>query len=115
MPRIHTQSHRQLDRLREAGGGHGVQGIDGPRDIVSPRSLPVFSRLPIASASVCRGGAHEPVTSIPIERAVPVIMFVAASISVAFKSGSFVRAMSRHWSRVKLATLFRLGSAEAVS
>ena len=47
--------------------------------------------------------------SMPIERAVPAMIFMAASVSLAFRSGAFISAMERSWSCVILATLVLLG------
>src|SRR5690606_13102500 len=50
------------------------------------------SLFPLAGRS---GGAGYPVTSRPIERAVPAIIDMAPSMSVAFRSGIFVSAICR--------------------
>ena len=51
----------------------------------------------------------------PIDRAVPAMIFSAASIVVAFRSGIFVCAMSRTWAAVMLPTLVLCGSALPLS
>ncbi len=48
----------------------------------------------------------------PIERAVPSTIFIAASMSFALRSGSFVWAISRTWSLVSLPTLSLWGTEE---
>src|SRR6266699_1918555 len=54
-------------------------------------------------------------TLMPIERAVPAMIFSAASIVVAFRSGILVCAMSRTWAAVMLPTLVLCGSALPLS
>src|ERR1700735_2031996 len=51
----------------------------------------------------------------PMERAVPAMIFSAASIVVAFRSGILVCAMSRTWALVMLPTLVLCGSALPLS
>ena len=48
----------------------------------------------------------------PIERAEPMMIFIAASMSWAFKSGIFASAISRTWLWVTLPTLSLFGAAE---
>ena len=48
-------------------------------------------------------------------RAVPSMIFMAASTSLALRSGILVSAMARTWSRVTVPTLSRLGSPEPLS
>ena len=48
----------------------------------------------------------------PIERAVPATIFIAASMSFALRSSSLVCAISRTWSRVSDATLVVCGVGE---
>src|SRR5689334_15906263 len=59
--------------------------------------------------------ADQPSTVMPMERAVPAMIFDAASRSLAFRSGSFVVAISRTWAAVSLATLVLCGSPEPFS
>src|SRR6201987_220458 len=54
-------------------------------------------------------------TFMPIERAVPAMIFSAASIVVAFRSGILVCAMSRTWAAVMVPTLVLCGSALPLS
>src|SRR6185312_12268095 len=54
-------------------------------------------------------------TLMPIERAVPAMIFSAASIVVAFRSGILVCAMSRTWAAEMLPTLVLCGSALPLS
>src|SRR5690606_26459790 len=71
-----------------------------------------------ASAWPCHGGtkrkdsrrkAPDYLTSMPMERAVPAMIFSAASRLVVFRSGSLVCAISRTWSRVIEPATLRLG------
>ena len=48
----------------------------------------------------------------PIDRAVPSTIFIAASMSLAFRSGSLVVAISRTWSLVSLPTFSLCGTPE---
>ncbi len=48
----------------------------------------------------------------PIERAVPAMIFMAASVSLALRSGALVSAISRNCCCVILATLVLLGVPE---
>ena len=54
-------------------------------------------------------------TVMPIERAVPAMIFAAWSMSCALRSVSLVLAISRTWSQVTLATLVLCGSPEPFS
>src|SRR3982074_2606610 len=54
-------------------------------------------------------------TLMPIERAVPAMIFSAASIVVALRAGILVCAMSRTWAAVILPTLVLFGSALPLS
>jgi hypothetical protein len=74
------------------------------------------SRSTAARAAVTRlpWRGHQPTTSTPIERAVPAMIFAAASTSLAFRSASLVVAISRSWAWVILPTLLRCGSARAL-
>ena len=51
----------------------------------------------------------------PIERAVPATIFIAASMSLALRSSSFVWAISRTWSLVSDATLVVCGVGEPLA
>lgn len=51
-------------------------------------------------------------TVTPMLRAVPAMMFMAASTSLALRSGSFIVAISRSWSWVIEPTFTSLGSPE---
>src|SRR5262249_33143181 len=56
-----------------------------------------------------------PSTSMPIERAVPSTIRIAASMSFAFRSGVLFCAISLTWPRVTLPTLVLLGSPEPLA
>src|ERR1700709_993954 len=51
----------------------------------------------------------------PIERAVPSMILIAASMSLALRSAILVSAISRTWALVRLATLVFCGTAEPFS
>ena len=51
----------------------------------------------------------------PMERAVPSTIFIAASMSLALRSGIFVVAISRTWSLVSLPTLSVCGTPEPLA
>src|ERR1039457_1812357 len=55
-------------------------------------------------------GRSQPSTLIPIERAVPAMIFSAASIEVAFRSGIFTCAIWRTWALLTEPTLVLCGS-----
>ena len=54
-------------------------------------------------------------TVMPIDRAVPAMIFSASSRELAFRSAILVCAISRTWSRVTVATLVLCGSPEPFS
>src|SRR5262245_7675730 len=56
--------------------------------------------------------SHYPITSIPIDRAVPRTVFTAAARSVQLRSGIFCLAMSSTCFAVTVPTLLRFGSAD---
>src|SRR6185295_18060331 len=56
-----------------------------------------------------------PMTSIPMERAVPLTVFTAASRSWQFRSGIFCFAMSSTCFAVTVPTLLRFGSADPLA
>src|SRR5271155_1938939 len=51
----------------------------------------------------------------PIERAVPLMLFIAASMVAAFKSGIFCVAISRIWASVTVPTLVLFGTPEPLA
>src|ERR1035437_1650179 len=55
-------------------------------------------------------GRSQPLTLMPIERAVPAMIFSAASIEVAFRSAILTCAISRSWALVTEPTLVLCGS-----
>src|SRR5579863_10569790 len=67
------------------------------------------------TAAGCSPDRRQPSTLTPMERAVPAMIFSAASIVVAFRSGILVCAMARTWSLVMLPTLVLCGSALPLS
>src|SRR5262245_19072513 len=69
------------------------------------------SRLPASLRSASLVPPH-PITSIPIDRAVPATDFMADSSESQFRSGSLIFAMSSTCLRVTVPTLFLFGSAD---
>ena len=70
-------------------------------------AIEVFDQLLEAFSVMLR---HYASTSTPIERAVPAMIFFAASMSLALMSGIFTLAISSSCACVSLPTLLRLGS-----
>ena len=75
----------------------------GPRTAL-PRTARVRRSTTLSSSTV-----------MPIERAVPAMIFAAWSMSFALRSGILVCAISRTWSVVTLATLVLCGSPQPLS
>src|SRR5437588_6394545 len=105
-----------LDRLVEL---HAPQLLD-QRDRVGRRVLPLAVEL-LPGVEVCLAvlghlvGSSPHTTSTPIDRAVPAMIFAAASTSLAFRSFIFFSAICLSWSWVIVPTLSRWGSAEPFS
>src|SRR5215469_12253404 len=59
---------------------------------------------------VVAAAGGQPDTVMPIERAVPAMIFSAASTDVVLRSAIFVWAISRTWAEVTVPTLFLCGS-----
>src|SRR5262249_20617140 len=96
----------RLDGLVELGRLQRLQEAVGGDRLVQAGAVDQGLRLAVLLAG------HQASTSTPIERAVPATIFMAASMSFAFRSGIFVSAIERSWSRVSLPTLLRFGSPE---
>ena len=62
-----------------------------------------------------RAAVRSRLTVMPIDRAVPAMIFSAWSRSLALRSAILVVAISRTWSRVTVATLVLCGSPEPFS
>src|SRR3954452_12489047 len=104
-PDVHLDRLVELGRLEILDDRHRLGGRVGllAVDLVEVR--------PVALAVL----GHQPLTSTPIERAVPSMILLACSTSWALRSGSFCSAILRTWSRVILPTLLRFGSPEPLS
>src|SRR5438105_10626884 len=83
-------------------------------DRLGRRVLPLAIDL-LARRQVCLAVLAHQTTSTPIDRAVPATIFVAASRSLAFRSGIFFSAICRSWAWVILPTFSRFGSPEPLS
>src|SRR4029453_8970962 len=87
-------------------------------DVSSPGALRpghVVNGPATALPRLLGGAGAQPVTVMPIDRAVPAMIFSAWSRSLALRSAIFVVAISRTWSRVTVATLVLCGSPEPFS
>src|SRR5918995_1839246 len=105
MPWIHTQVHCHVDRLVEfcIGRVFDQRHCIGNWILAHPIDLRGCGRELLAMRS------HQSTTSSPIERAVPAIMRMALSRSVAFRSAILISAIFFTCARVTRPTLVRLG------
>ncbi len=83
-------------------------------DRLGRRVLALAVDLHQARAVALAAGRHQPVTSTPIERAVPSMIFDAWSTSCALRSGSLVSAICAHLRAADLADLVAVGLARAL-
>src|SRR5919204_563468 len=130
--RVRHLPARAEDAAELADHAHLVRGRDRHVEVVEPlvellvrEALQHPDRLDRrVEALAVDLGAGRPVilavlthrsVSTPIERAVPATTFIASSTSRAFKSGIFVSAIWRTWSRVRRPTFSRFGSPEPFS
>src|SRR5206468_8458920 len=100
---IDAEPHGHVHGLVELGvrrGLHPLHGVAGRIELAQLEG-------PDRRAVVLPVRAHQSSTSSPIERAVPATIFIAASISLAFKSGIFSSAILRTWARVTFPTFCR--------
>src|SRR5690606_5014331 len=107
VPGIDAEPNGHLDGLIEFGEGgllHEAQRLQRIAEAHLARyaggRLPVFLAVP----------GHQSTTWIPMERAVPSIIRMAASMLAALRSGSFSSAISRTCLRVTWPTFSRLGA-----
>src|SRR5919107_2825410 len=93
---------------------HGALPGSGGGVVSRAGAGPATGRTPRSGRPVQRGarGNAQPSTVMPIERAVPAMIFAAASTSLALRSSILVCAISRIWSCVSLATLVLCGSPD---
>src|SRR5690606_40239428 len=106
-----AQVDRQVHALVELRRRGGLEQLHRLAQAVAARRVGRLQRRlhPLAAP-------HQPsTTSMPIERAVPAMMFIAESMSFALRSGSLSCAISRSWARVTVPTLLRLGSPDPFS
>src|SRR5205085_3977169 len=87
-----------------------VPADQGPDRVVNGPGVALPQLLGGATCWGC-----QPVTVMPIDRAVPAMIFSAWSRSLALRSAIFVVAISRTWSRVTVATFVLCGSPEPFS
>src|SRR5207302_4411843 len=95
--------HRDVDRLVELGEGRGLHLVDRLTRAVQLAGL---ERRDVR-AIVLAVRAHQSTSSKPMERAVPATIFMAASMSVAFRSGSLISAIFFSCARVTFPTFWR--------
>src|SRR5439155_700026 len=100
---IDAQPDGHVYRLVELGVRRGLH----PLHRVAGRIQLARLQRPHRRAVALTVHAHQSSTSSPIERAVPATIFIAASISLAFKSGIFSSAILRTWARVTFPTFCR--------
>src|SRR5213082_3256424 len=108
---IDPEAHRDVDRLVELGVGRGLHLVDGLTRAVQLGGLERRD----GRAIVLAVRAHQSTTSSPMERAVPATIFMAASMSVAFRSGSLISAIFFSWARVTFPTFWRFEVGEPSS
>src|SRR4029077_7912745 len=111
MLRIHAQAHRHVHRLIE------LRERRVPHLLYGRRRRVQLARLDRAdgSAVLLAVRAHQPSTVRPMDRAVPAIMLIAPSRSVAFRSCILISAIFWSWARVTFPTFSRLEVAEPFS
>src|SRR5690606_32996605 len=123
---VDAEPHDQLDGLVELGRGQGLHVAERFRDAVEGLGVVALDRVGVLlalrhgwlpqgsgrrarSSRSCRwwstrgcgcGGSGGQLTVMPIERAVPSTIFLAASRSLAFRSGSLTLAISSIWAEV---------------
>src|SRR3974377_1307067 len=107
-------------RVSQVVGGRGQRAARGPATGSNKERLKFCSHIThdgggLFPRHVAPGRVVQPSTLMPMERAVPAMIFSAASIVVAFRSGILVCAMSRTWALVMLPTLVLCGSALPLS
>src|SRR5439155_24233823 len=127
-PRIDPEPDGNVDGLVELVGREPFNKADRFLDRVLLGAIDLLQRLCVlfpghvfllwSSAShtrLPRDGGNYSVTVTPIERAVPSMIFIAASTSLALRSGILSSAISRTLLRLIVPTLFWLGCPETFS
>src|SRR5919198_142923 len=111
MADVEAEIEVHLDGLVELDAVRGLQELDRLERRVHLLAVDGCPRMAVTLAVL----GHQVRTSTPIERAVPSTIFMAWSMSRAFKSTNFVSAIWRTWSRVRRPTFSRFGSPEPFS
>src|SRR5437868_9832448 len=101
---IDPETHRDVHRFVELGVRRRFHFVDRLAWAVQLARLERRD----GGAIVLPVRTHQSTTSSPMERAVPATIFMAASMSVAFKSGSLISAIFLSWARVTFPTFWRL-------
>src|SRR5205807_982309 len=109
LARIDVEPHRHFDRLIELGDLVVGDQRDRLFEGISLLAIDLLRRFVVFLACHIRCPARQPTTSMPIERAVPSTVLIAASRSLAVKSLSLVFAISSTCALVTLPTLFLFG------
>src|SRR5215207_10437937 len=105
VPWVDTQIDRHIDRLIELGVGCTLHQCHRIGNRVLPHPIHFRGR----GLELLAMAAHQSTTSSPIDRAVPAIIRMALSRSVALRSAILISAIFLTCARVTLPTLFRLG------
>ena len=110
---VDPEADVDLDGLGELGATASTSRSTPPRaGGYSRHAVDPLAKLPVALAVL---SSLTPTTSTPIERAVPSMIFIAWSTSLAFRSGILVSAIWRTWARLIVPTFSRFGSPEPFS
>ena len=112
MLRIDAEIHRDLDGLVELRLGAVLDHLHRFIDRIELVAVDAFARFGDALAQFCHVSLR---TSMPIERAEPSIIFIAASMVSQFRSFIFCSAISRTCAWVTLPTLSRPGAFDPLS
>src|SRR5436190_16284182 len=112
---VDAEADVYLDRLVELGGGCLLDERDRLARLIAAVAFDLLVRGAVALALVARHRYSSPSTSTPIERAVPAMIFDAASRSLAFRSGILRSAICRTWAALIVPTFSRFGSPEPFS
>src|SRR5262249_2440244 len=111
--RIDTEVHRDLDGLIELRLGPLLDHLHRFFDRVELAAIDTFAELGRALSELCHGAYS--VTSMPIERAEPATIFMAASMVSVFRSFIFCWAISRTCDDVMVPALSRPGVFDPLS
>src|SRR5581483_6927897 len=112
MPGIDAKIDRNLDRFVEFCRCALFQQLDGVVERIGLCALDSFACGANALSCFCH---VQPLTSMPMDRAEPMIIFMAASTSLALRSFILASAMLRTWSMVTVPLKSRPGALEPES